>query len=53
MIIYFVEAQDSAAYAIRQTQFVNPEGSYSYEYETSNRIQAKESGFGGVNAEGE
>ena len=52
MIIFFVEAQDSAAYAIRQTQFVDPEGSYSFEYETSNGILAQEKGFGGVNAEG-
>lgn len=34
------------------TQEVNPDGSYSYRYDTSNGISAQESGVGGVSAIG-
>jgi hypothetical protein len=46
-------AQDeSSAFTQEQNQVVNPDGSYSYVYRTSNGINAEESGIGGVSASG-
>lgn len=47
-----VHAQDEAAYVLSQGQIVNPDGSYSFNYETSNGILAQEQGLGGVGAQG-
>lgn len=43
---------DADAIVLAQNQVVNPDGSYSYNWETSNGIQAQESGVGGVQASG-
>lgn len=37
---------------MEQNQVVNPEGTYSYVYRTSNGINAEENGIGGVSATG-
>lgn len=47
-----VRAQDATAYVLSQGQIVNPDGSYSFNYETSNGILAQEQGLGGVGAQG-
>lgn len=44
---------DKDAYVLRLDNVVNPDGSYSYAYGTSNGINADESGVGGENARGE
>lgn len=48
------QAQDSDqdAFVQEQSQVVNPDGSYSYVWRTSNGINAEESGVGGVIAQG-
>lgn len=44
--------QDAQAQVLTQESVVNPDGSYNYRYETSNGIQAQESGVGGQSAQG-
>lgn len=44
---------ESAATIVRQDQLLNPDGSYSFAYETSNGIQASESSPDGAAATGE
>lgn len=46
------KAQDQDAITLQNSQVVNPDGSYSYAYRTSNGISAEESGVGGVSAQG-
>ncbi|XP_053675971.1 cuticle protein CP14.6-like [Anopheles nili] len=44
--------QDAQAQVLAYDSVVNPDGSYNYRYETSNGIQAQESGVGGQSAQG-
>ncbi|XP_055610636.1 endocuticle structural glycoprotein SgAbd-4-like [Uranotaenia lowii] len=44
--------QDAQATILNQDSVINPDGSYQYRYETSNGIQAQESGVGGQSAQG-
>ncbi|XP_058054055.1 cuticle protein CP14.6-like [Anopheles bellator] len=44
--------QDAQAQVLVSDSAVNPDGSYNYRYETSNGIQAQESGVGGQTAQG-
>ncbi|XP_055536444.1 cuticle protein CP14.6-like [Wyeomyia smithii] len=43
---------DAEAQILAQETVINPDGSYQYRYETSNRIAAQESGVGGQSAQG-
>ena len=52
MIASSAMAQDVDAIVLAQNQVVNPDGSYSYNLETSNGISAQESGVGGEQASG-
>ncbi|XP_043648518.1 endocuticle structural glycoprotein SgAbd-8 [Drosophila teissieri] len=45
-------ADESQAQTTRYRNEINPDGSYSWEYGTSNGIDAQESGVGGVQAAG-
>lgn len=47
------DGPDSTATIIRQEQLLNPDGSYSFAYETSNGIKASESSPDGGSANGE
>lgn len=44
---------DRDAIVLSHNQVVNPDGSYSYNWETSNSISVNEQGIGGVRAVGE
>ncbi|XP_055529968.1 endocuticle structural glycoprotein ABD-4-like [Wyeomyia smithii] len=44
---------ESTATIVRQDQLLNPDGSYSFAYETSNGIKASESSSDGASATGE
>lgn len=46
------QSADQDAYVSETSQVVNPDGSYSYVWRTSNGINAEESGVGGVIAQG-
>lgn len=46
------QSQEQDAYVSETSQVVNPDGSYSYVWRTSNGINAEESGVGGVIAQG-
>lgn len=48
----FAANLDRDAQTLRQSSDVNPDGTYSYAYETSNGIAADEQGEGGVRAQG-
>lgn len=43
---------EAQAPVLRSDSSINPDGSYSYTYETGNGISASESGVGGVRAQG-
>jgi hypothetical protein len=43
---------ESQAEIVKQTSDINPDGSYTNEYETSNGIKGSESGVGGQYAQG-
>ncbi|CRL08542.1 CLUMA_CG021335, isoform A [Clunio marinus] len=52
-VVCTMQAQaDQNAIVLEQNSVVNPDGTYSYVWRTSNGINAEESGIGGVSAQG-
>jgi Insect cuticle protein len=53
LMAVMAQQPESEAEVLSQTSDINPDGSYSYSYETSNGIKAAESGVGGERADGD